>query len=384
MEKILSLHQNEYVTDPEIIVEAPGSFTVMGNYSDFEDGIMIQAAIDMKVYIAVSRRKDNSLRFFAADLAERKRTSAANIKYKREDRWANYIKSVIYSMENTGFTFKGLDITLSGNIPPGIGLSSSAAIETATALGLSKLFNLDLDKEDLVKIVFNGEEKFIGRSKLPSGVYSSLYGKKDKLLSIDFKTRAVEYIQAPDHDISLILTVSNVPQIPVDKEIDERRRDIYKCVENLNSFKTGATLREFNKSDIRHGMGIIPEHIRRRCTHVVDEIIRAEEARTAFIRGDMITAGKLMNRSHESLRDNFEVSCPEIDWLVKRAQELEGVFGSKVTGSGFGGCTLTLIKNTFLDRYKEKLDEYERIFGFKADMIKCSLSAGAKVIYSVK
>jgi galactokinase len=127
----------------------------------------------------------------------------------------------------------------------------------------------------------------------------------------------------------------------------------------------------------------VPEQIRRRCIHVVDEIARSEEARIAIKKNDMQTLGKLMNRSHESLRDNFEVSCPEIDWLVKRAQEIEGVYGSKITGTGFGGCTLTLLKNSAIDRYREKLEEYERIFGFKADMISCNISSGAKIIYPV-
>ncbi len=383
MEKIISLHQDEYVSDPEIVVEAPAAVTVMGNHVDSDDGFMIQAALDLKVFVAISRRKDNSLRFYAVDFAERKRTSAANIKYKREDRWANYIKSVIFSMENSGHVFKGLDVTLSGNIPQGIGLSSSSSIETATAIALSGLFKLELSNEELVKIIYNGEDKFLGSSKVPSGVYSALYGQNDKLLYVDLRSCTVEYLPVPGKDVSLILTVSNVPLIPVDKEVEERRRDTRKCVEGLNSFKFGTALRDYNNSDLRHGMGVVPEHIRRRCLHVVDEITRTEESRTAIKRGDMITLGKLMNRSHESLRDNFEVSCPEIDWLVKRAQEIEGIYGSKITGTGFGGCTITLIKNSAIDRYREKLDEYERIFGFKADMINCNVSSGAKIIYSL-
>lgn len=384
MEKILSLHQKEYVTEPEVIAEAPGVFTIMGNHTENEEGIIIQAALDMKVQAAVSRRKDNSIRFYAADFSERKRTSAANIKYKREDRWANFIKGVIFAMEGTGHVFKGLDITLTGNIPQGIGLSSSVAIEAASAMALAAMFEISFEKEDFIKAVFNAEEKFIGSSRQPAAAYSSFYGKRNRLLSVDLRNRSVEYIQAPASDTGLILTVSNVPQIPVDKEILERRKDAAGCVEKLNIFKTGTSLRDYSSADIRHGMGVIPEHVRRRCIHVVEEIIRTEEAKTAFLRNDMITAGKLMNRSHESLRDNFEVSCPEIDWLVKRAQEIEGVYGSKITGTGFGGCTITLINNKALEKYQEKLEEYERIFGFRADMIKCSISDGAKLVYPVK
>ena len=384
MEKIITLHRDEYASDPEVIVEAPGALTVMGNHADSDDGFMIQAALDMKIYVSVSRRKDNSLRFYAVDFAERKRTSAANIKYKREDRWANYIKSVLFSMENLGFSFKGLDITIVGNIPQAIGLASSSAMESAIVLALSKLFSLNLPKEEIIKIIYNGEEKFLNSNKTPSGIYSSLFGKRDNLLFIDLRYATVEYFPFTLKDTSFVITLSNVPSIHIEKEIEDRRKDIKKCVERLNSLRFGSSLRDYNKNDLTNGIGTVSEQTRRRCIHVIDEISRTEEAKGAIKKNDMATLGRLMNRSHESLRDNFEVSCPEIDWLVKRAQEIEGVYGSKITGTGFGGCSLTLLKNSAIERYRERLDEYERIFGFKADMIDCNISSGAKVIFSGK
>ncbi len=384
MEKIISLHRDEYASDPEVIVEAPGALTIMGNHVDSDDGFMIRAALDMKISVSISRRKDNSLRFYAVDFAERKRTSAINIKYKREDRWANYIKSVLFSIENAGFAFKGLDITVAGNIPQGVGLASSSAMEAAVVLALSKLYNLNFPKEEIIKIIYNGEEKFLNSSKAPSGIYASLFGKKDNLLYIDLRYASVEYLPFISKDTSFVITLSNVPSIQIEKEIEDRRKDINKCVEKLNSIKHGTSLRDYSKNDITTGIGVLPEQTRRRCIHIIDEIARTEEAKAAIKKSDMATLGKLMNRSHESLRDNFEVSCPEIDWLVKRAQEIDGVYGSKITGTGFGGCTLTLLKNSSIDRYRERLDEYERIFGFKADMINCNMSSGAKVIYPVR
>ena len=384
MEKIVSLHRDEYVSDPEVVVEAPGAFTVMGNHVDSDEGFMIQAALDMKIYVSISRRKDNSLRFFAVDFEERKRTSAVNIKYKKEDRWANYIKSVLFAMENAGFAFKGLDITVTGNITQGIGLASSSAMQSAVALALCKLSGLNISKEELIKIIYNGEERFLNSNKAPSGIYSALFGKKDNFLFIDLRHASVEYLPFTLKDTSFIITKANVPIIQVEKEIEDRRRDIKKCLDKLNSLRHGASLRDYNKNDLSTGLGMVNEQTRRRCIHVIDEISRTEEAKAALVKNDMAALGKLMNRSHESLRDNFEVSCPEIDWLVKRAQEIEGVYGSKITGTGFGGCTLTLLKNSAIDRYSERLDEYERIFGFKADVINCNISPAAKVIYPAK
>ncbi|MCL2295104.1 MAG: galactokinase [Spirochaetes bacterium] len=399
MEKIISLHRDEYISEPEVVVEAPGALTIMGNHVDSDDGLMIQAALDMKIYASVSRRKDSSLRFYAADFEERKKTSVGSIKYKREDRWANYIKGVLFSLENAGFPIKGLDITITGNIPQSIGLASSSAMETAITLALSKLYDFNISREEVIKIIYAGEEKFLNSNKVPSGVYSSLFGKEDNFLFTDLRSAAVEYIPALFEDTSLVITMSNVPAIQIEKEIAERRKDIQKCIERLNtrgepslaktrsaggSVKPGTSLRDYNKNDIVTIVEMLPEQTRRRCIHVIDEISRTEEAKSAIKKNDMAALGKLMSRSHESLRDNFEVSCPEIDWLVKRAQEIDGVYGSKITGTGFGGCTITLLKNSSISRYLERLDEYERIFGFKADMINCTMASGAKVLFSAE
>ena len=384
MEKIKNLHRDEYASDPEVIVEAPGALTIMGNHVDSDDGFMIQAAIDMKLYVSISRRKDNSLRFYAVDFDERKRTSAVNIKFKREDRWANYIKGVLFSMENGGHIFKGLDITIMGNIPQSIGLASSSALESAFVLALSKLYDLNLPKEEVVKIIYNGEEKFLNSSKAPSGIYSSLFGKKDNFLFIDLRYATVDHLPFTLKDTCFVITMSNVPSIQIERELEDRRKDINKCLDRLNSLKHGLSLRDYTKKDIENGIGSVSEQTRRRCFHVIDEIARTEDAKAALKKNDMAALGRLMNRSHESLRDNFEVSCPEIDWLVKRAQEVDGVYGSKITGTGFGGCTLTLLKNSAIDRYRERLDEYEKIFGFNADMVRCNISTGAKCIYHVK
>lgn len=381
MEKIVSLHQDEYLCTPEVVVEAPGAATLMGNYVEFDEGFMIQAALETKIFVSVSRRKDNSLKFYAADFSERKKASAVNIKYKREDRWANYIKSILFALENSGNSFKGLDITVTGNVSQGIGLSSFSAIEAAVLIAVKNLYNFPLEEKDLIKLSYIGEEKFLVSGKAPSGIYASLYGKSGNFLFIDHRSGEVEYIPWSGEDYSFVLTVSNVPQIPVENEIAERRKDIKKCMLELTSFKSGNSLRDYTKLDLLQGLDFVPEQTKRRGLHVVEEIARACEFKIALEKEDMVGVGKIMNRSHESLRDNFEVSCPEIDWLVKRAQETEGVLGSKITGAGFGGCTITLLKNSAIERYKQKLEEYDRIFGFKADMIKCSATDAAKVLY---
>jgi galactokinase len=165
-----------------------------------------------------------------------------------------------------------------------------------------------------------------------------------------------------------------------DAEYNRRREECRKCVETLSVKKPGTALRDYSPADLRDSLGSIPETTRRKCLHVVEENARVLEAEEALRKKDLAGFGKLMNRSHESLRDLYEVSCPELDWLVKRAQETEGVYGSRLTGAGFGGCTITLIDEKAIPRYKEAILQYERIFGFRPEVYLCRPSGGARVL----
>jgi galactokinase len=151
-------------------------------------------------------------------------------------------------------------------------------------------------------------------------------------------------------------------------------------VQYLSTRKPGTALRDYSPGDVRDSMGLIPESTRKKCLHVVEENHRVLEAEEALRKKDLVAFGKLMNRSHESLRDLYEVSCPELDWLVKRAWETEGVYGSRLTGAGFGGCTVTLIEEDAVPRYREHILQYERIFGFRPELYLCKPSAGARIV----
>jgi galactokinase len=333
------------------------------------------------VRVAVSVRKDQHLRFYSVDFNDRKRTSLSNLRFKREDRWANYLKAVISVMQNRGYIDGGLSFTVSGNIPVGVGLSSSAALEIATAYAVQKLLGIEMSGPELARLAQEAENSFVGVQCGIMDQFVSRMGKAGTAMFID--TRSMEYRHIPINlqTVKILITNSNVPRTLVDSEYNQRRADCEKCVALLNPRKAGASLRDYTAEDLRDSLGLIPETTRKRCLHVVEENERVREAEVCLRRNDITSFGKLMNRSHESLRDQYEVSCPELDWLVKRAWETEGVYGSRMTGAGFGGCTVTLIEERAIPQYEERLEAYERIFSFKPEVFLCYPADGARIIF---
>jgi galactokinase len=211
--------------------------------------------------------------------------------------------------------------------------------------------------------------------------FVSRMAKSGTAMFID--TRSMEYRHIPISlgGVKILITNSSVPRSLVDSEYNQRRAECEKCVGLLSSRKPGRSLRDYTAEDLRDSLGLIPETTRKRCLHVVEENERVRDAESSLRRNDIGSFGKLMNRSHESLRDQYEVSCPELDWLVKRAWETDGVYGSRMTGAGFGGCTVTLIEEKAIPKYEARLEAYERIFSFKPEVFLVHPAEGAEIIF---
>jgi len=382
MDEMKNLHKSEYGLEPEVIAEAPGVINLLGEHTDFSDGYVIQVAINNTVKVAISKRDDNSLRFYASDLGERKKTTIANLKYKREDRWANYIKGVLYEFIQLGYNFKGLDITILGDIPQGVGLGSSAAIGIASALSLRNLFNFEITDIQLVQAAYLSESAFIGNSERLTDQFCSYYAEENSSVFLDIRTLEYANIPFDFSEYKLVITNSNVPVVDSEEEIGERQAECQKCVGIINLKNSGSSLRDFDQSDLDLSMGKLSEASRRLCLHVVDENQRVLDGKKFLEQRDYRSFGRLLNRSHESLRDNFEVSCPELDWLVKRAAEIDGCAGSRMAGPGFCGCTVSLMREDVFEKYDTRLEEYDRIFGFQAEYFVCEPAVSARIIYS--
>ena len=379
------IHRQEYeLTDdrsePVVIAEAPGRIHFLGEHGEPKAGLFLSSAIDRYIKVAVSARKDNSLRFYAANLGERKRTTLVNLKYKREDRWANYIKVAIHIFAEMGYPVKGLNFTIAGNIPQQVGLASSSAIEAATAEALKGLFQVSLSDKELINRLSASKALFFGLNSGPVDYIIAFTAKKDQFLVIDETNNEVKRIKSPLGKYKLLIMDSKVPRMGVEEELRQRQTDIKKGLDILSNRKLGASFRDFAAADLVESMGNLPEEIRRRSLHIVQEINRVNDAEDSLKRGDLSSFTKIISHSHESLRDLYEVSCPEVDWLVKRAQELDGVLASRMTGHGFGGCTYTFIRDDVVGEYKKRLEDYERIFGFRPMIYEMKLSTGSRLV----
>ncbi|MBT3274913.1 MAG: galactokinase [Spirochaetales bacterium] len=378
MNDIVRLHKDEYGQEPELIASAPATINLIGEHTDYNDGQVMEFAVDRYLSVAVSRRQDQGLRFYSADLNERKRKTIPNLKFKREDRWANYQKGVIHELMQLGYKLSGMEFTISSEIPPGIGMGSSAALGVATAFAVSKLLSAELSDFQIIQSAAMAESAFMGIEQPLTDQFVSTVAQQDRIVLLDLHTLDYEYIDYDFSDVELVLTASNVPVVSPHDELRERRMKCGECVTLLKNRKLGSRLSEFTSFDLHNSMGMVPEELRRICIHVIEENERVKEAAAYLKRGQLESFGRLMNHSHESLRDNYEVSCPEIDWLVKRAWEIEGVLGSRLTGPGFGGCTISLVKRDALDEYREKIQEYDRIFGFSPEVLEIRVVDGVQ------
>jgi galactokinase len=385
MQDIGTIHRAEYElsdsSEQVVIAEAPGRLNFLGEHGEDGAGFFLSAGVNRTIQVAVSPRKDSSLRFFAADLGERKRTTVINLKYKREDRWANFIKIAIFIFAEAGVPVKGLNFTVAGDIPQQAGLASSTAIEVAAAVALRRFFKAQVTDKVLIQKLVQAQGEFLGREGVsPVDYLIAFNAKKDHFLAIDEKTGRVAKFKSPYSRYKMLLLDSRVPRAGVEEELKQRREDSRRGLELLNKKRQGESFRDYVPSDLLESMGDLREEIRRRSLHIVEENQRIREAVEALQAGDMAELSKALLHSHESLRDLYEVSCPEIDWLVKRAQEIEGVAASRMTGSGFGGCTYTFLKESALEQYSKRLEDYERIFGFHPLVYDFKLAGAARLI----
>jgi galactokinase len=395
------IHRKEYESEIDrseapVIAEAPGRVHFLGEHGEPKAGLYLSSAIDRYVRVAASLRKDNSIRFFAADLGERKRTTLVNLKYKREDRWANYLKVAVYLFAELGCPVKGLNFTLSGDVPQQAGLASSTAVQVAAVMALKGLFRISIGERELFNRLCAAGEFFFGKKAAPVDYLIALSARKDQFLLVDEASMEVKKFKSTLSRYQILLMDSRVPRLGVDEELRERRREtrkgleilsrnpppatVLEGVDPLRKVMRGLSFRDFISVDLVEFMGNLPEEIRRRSMHVVQEIRRVHEAYEAIRRSDLAALSKIIIHSHESLRDLYEVSCPEIDWLVKRAQEIDGVLGSRMTGQGFGGCTYTILREDAVEEYRTRLEDYERIFGFHPLVYNVKIATGGRVL----
>lgn len=363
---------------------APGRVNLIGEHIDYNGGKVFPCALDFGTYAVVTKREDKTFRMYSENFKNLRiiEFSLDCLVYDKKDNWANYPKGVIKTFLNSGFDIdSGFDVLFFGNIPNGAGLSSSASIEVLTSVILKTLFNLNIDMIEMVKLSQKTENEFIGVNCGIMDQFSIGMGKKDHAVLLDCNT--LEYSYAPFilSNASIIIANTNKRRGLGESKYNERRDSCKNALKDLKENGVNIdTLCDMDSEMFENTKHFIKsEEAIPRVRHAVTENERVLKAMKCLKNGDVSTFGKLMNSSHKSLKEDYEVTGIELDSLVEAAWEEEGTIGSRMTGAGFGGCTVSLVKNDCIEKFIENVGKkYKEKTGLEATFYIGNPGDGAK------
>lgn len=362
---------------------APGRVNLIGEHTDYNGGHVFPCALTLGTYGLARKREDRTLRFYSVNFEKLGvvETSLDDLVPHKEASWTNYPKGVMWAFEKRGYRLDhGLDILIWGNIPNGSGLSSSASLEVLTGVILKDIFGFDqVSMVDIALIGQDAENNFNGCNCGIMDQFASAMGKKDHAIFLDTNTLNYEYAPVVLEDAKIVITNSKVKHSLVDSAYNDRRNESETALRELQTEVEIQTLRDLTEEEFEMHKNAIQDPIRqKRAKHAVYENQRTIRAVEALKNNDVELFGKLMNASHQSLRDDYEVSCEEIDILVDLAQAMPGVLGSRITGGGFGGCTVSIVKNDTVDRFVEEIGKaYQEKVGHEAEFYVVEIGDGA-------
>lgn len=365
------------------IGRAPGRVNLIGEHTDYNDGFVFPMAIDFDLVLAARRRSDQRVRIHALDLERTVEFSLMSpLRYEAGERWSNYPKGVLWAMQEVGANLPGMEMAFSGTIPLGSGLSSSAALEVATAIVAQKLSDFQIAPPALAQLCQRAENDFVGMKCGIMDQFISLLGTKGHALFLDCRSLAFEQIPLELGEYKILLCQSGVKHNLVDSEYNRRRQQCEIGVKVLaERYPTVRALRDATLDMLKTCERQLAPEVYQRCLHVITENERVLKSIAALKAGDLTAFGELINQSHDSLRDLYEVSCREVDLLVELAREVDGVLGARITGGGFGGCTVNLIRTDAVGDFAgHVLSKYKEQTGIDAQIYLSTAANGAELI----
>lgn len=365
---------------PEVVARAPGRVNLIGEHTDYNDGFVLPAAIDRYIWCAGRKRAGGIVRVHSADYGQTVEFPLDGGKRDGQSPWSNYVRGVTKFLQEDGRKLSGAELVIAGDVPREAGLSSSAALEMAAAAFWQKLMGLKLDPVYAAKLGRHAENEFVG---MPCGImdqFVSAMNRQDHALFVDCRDlshRAVPLRQ----DVKIVVCHSGVRRALTQSEYEIRLKQCRQAVAQLGGSGLAVkSLREVEVVDLEVARDALGDLLYRRARHVVTENARVLEAVTALAGGDLERFGELMNASHESLRDDYEVSCRELDVLVELAWKQPGVLGARMTGAGFGGCTVNLVRQEAAEAFTQAVKVgYEKALGLRSEIFTFRASDGAFV-----
>lgn len=363
---------------------SPGRVNLIGEHTDYNGGHVFPCALTIGTYALARKRSDRTLNFYSLNLNKMGVVSVSldDLKYKDNYNWANYPLGVVWAFAKKEYTLDtGMDMLIWGNIPNGSGLSSSASLEVLTGLILKDLYGFEnVSMTDLALIGQFSENNFNGMNCGIMDQFAVAMGKKDNAIFLDTSDLSYEYAPIKLENAKIIITNSKVKHSLVDSAYNQRRQESNDALTALQAELDIETLGELDLETFEKYKYLINDPVKeKRALHAVAENRRTIDAVAALRNGDIAKFGQLMNQSHLSLRDDYEVSCEEIDILVDLAWAIPGVIGSRITGGGFGGCTVSIVKNDAVDQFIQSIgDAYEAKVGHKAEFYTVDIGDGAR------
>jgi len=343
-----------FVSDP-LIVRSPGRVNLIGEHTDYNNGFVLPAAINKAIYMAVSHRSDDEIHLVSLDL-DRQYTGSVNGIEPTTLHWPDYILGVVQQIQKLGHSVGGFNCVFGGDIPLGAGMSSSAALECATAFAMNQLFGLGLDPMTMVKLSQKAENVFVGVQCGIMDQFASMFGRKNHVIRLDCQSLDYAYVPFDTAGIRIVLLDTNVKHSLASSEYNTRRRQCEAGVRLIQAHHPGVkSLRDASLEMLAAYVAPVDKLVNQRCEYVVEEISRLLAATKDLENGDMHAFGQKMFATHEGLSRKYEVSCEELDFLVEKVKDDPAVIGARMMGGGFGGCTINLVKEDAIDGLIERL-----------------------------
>ena len=379
-DELRAKHQQRF-SMPGKAFRAPGRVNIIGEHTDYSGGLILPAAIDFSTIAVISPRDDEQAVIYSENFSREIATSLQDFPSKGNHHWSDYPLGVTWALREKGVKVPGFNMNISGNVPLGAGLSSSASIEVAVALAILSLTDTEIPREEIALLCQRAENSFVGANSGIMDQFIACFGERDHAVLVD--TRSLTHYAVPiPEDVHLVVCNSMVKHSHAGGEYNTRRAEVDEGSRILRTLNPELKeLRDATIDDLNAARGEMPENVFLRCRHIVTENARVEQTVEAFEASDLQRVGQLMAEAHTSYRDDFAASVPEVEVLIELAAQQPGLIGARLTGGGFGGCTVNLVYADHAEAFRANIhDAYQARLGIDADIFLCRASAGAAAI----
>ncbi len=367
---------------PMRMFRAPGRVNLIGEHTDYNDGFVMPAALEFYTYVAISPRTDRNIQMYSLDFQQDREFDLDAMAPGPLRDWSDYVRGVAAALDAAGHRVSGANLVIEGEVPMGAGLASSAAIEVASALAFLANSGIELDRTQMAQLCQRAEHTYAGTKCGIMDQFISCFGQAKHALLLDCRSLEHQPLNI-DERVRIVVCDTKVKHNLAAGEYNRRRAHCEAGVHHLQEHLPGVhALRDVTLEDLQHYRGHLPEVTFRRCRHVISENDRVLAAAKALRSADLSKFGQLMVESHRSLREDYEVSCPELDLMVEIALKLRGVFGARMTGGGFGGCTVNLVSADAAEEFARIVKrEYQAATGLQPDIYVCVAADGAAEVH---